>query len=235
MTHSAKLSVIVTLRDELGTLSALYGKIVDAIARIGVTAEVIFVDDGSTDGTSVALEDISMRDSAVRVIRFSKSRGQHKAIEEGIRRAKGELIVTMDGDLQNDPGDIPRLVRRIEKGCDVVCGWRTARKDHPAKVIKSYVGNAAQRIITRVAVHDMSCSLRAYRSHIVKGITLRRRHDIGLIPVILSRRRARISEIRVRHRPRSYGKSKYRFFDTVVGVTVSYLGMLTFARPRGGG
>lgn len=201
------LSVVVSVYNEEDNIRPL----VDRISRSlqGYPYEIIFVDDGSTDKTLKALLKIKKSLKELRVIGFENNQGQTIAMERGMKNAKGDIIVTMDGDLQNFPEDIPRLISRLERGFDVVCGWRWRRKDKLlTKNIPSLLSNALVRLIGGVKINDSGCSLRAYRRKCLHEL-----HMFGemhrFIPLILAQKGFRISQIKVRHAKRIFGKTKY--------------------------
>lgn len=220
-----EISVIVPIFNEEECVATLYSKLNEAL-KAYMRHEVIFIDDGSSDNSYGILERLSRQDEKITVIRFPFNKGQHKAVEEGFRQARGKIIITMDGDMQNDPADIPRFIGKIHEGFDLVCGWRKKRKDPWHKKIKSIMGNMMQRRITGVKLHDMACFMRAYRPDMVKRISLRRRNEIGFIPYMISKKTEKITEIEVVHHPRRSGRSKYGFFSTSLGVIRSYIRIL---------
>ena len=157
------VSVVVTLLDEAGTLDELYRRTVAALEPLGRPFELIFVDDGSTDGTFAALERLHREDGRVRAVRLKRTFGQHPAMHAGLSRARGEVVVTMDGDLQNPPEDLPRLVEAVDAGYDVASGRRTARHDAWGRTLPSKVINGMLRRFTGVAIDDFGCAFNAYR------------------------------------------------------------------------
>jgi glycosyltransferase involved in cell wall biosynthesis len=170
---------------------------------------MVFVDDGSRDRTFEILASIHKQDASVRVVRFRKNFGQTAAMAAGFERAKGELIVSMDGDLQNDPADIPKLLAKLREGYDVVCGWRKNRKDKLiSRRIPSLVANRLIGLVTGVHIHDNGCSLKAYRASIIKNVVLYGEMH-RFIPAMSTITGARIAEIVVNHHPRRFGTSKY--------------------------
>ncbi|RDI74249.1 Glycosyltransferases involved in cell wall biogenesis [Gaiella occulta] len=162
-----ELSVVVTLYDEAGTIDELYRRTVQALDALGRPFELLFVDDGSTDGTFAALERLHAADPRVRAIRFKRNFGQHPAMHAGLSRARGEIVVTMDGDLQNPPEDIPKLVAAIEAGYDVASGRRAARSDSWGRTLPSRLINGMLRRFTRVDISDFGCAFNAYRRTVV--------------------------------------------------------------------
>lgn len=217
------VSIIVPVFNEAGSVSILYDRIKDALKTTARTHEIIFVDDGSTDNSSEVLKKIAAMDGDARVFTFQSNRGQVKALEKGFQEARGGIIVTIDGDLQNDPADIPKLISKLEEGYDLVCGWRSRRAASIFKVLKSKLGNYIFGKIANLRLHDMSCTLRAYRKDILRGFTARERHEIGFIPYLLSKRTSKITEVKVRDNKRISGKSKYGFLSTTIEVIRCYM------------
>ena len=209
MQNQLALSVVVPLLDEEKGVFQLYEKIHTACESVGSNHEIIFVDDGSTDRTYDILRDIRGADSRVKVIRFRKNYGQTAAMAAGFQIAQGRIVVSLDGDLQNDPADIPNLLQKIEEGYDVVCGWRKNRKDeYWSRLLPSKAANWIIRHITGVKIHDNGCSLKAYRTSIIKRVSLY--GDLHrFIPAMSTLAGASIAEIEVEHHPRPFGKSKY--------------------------
>ena len=203
------LSVVVPFLNEEENVLRVHEAISDALSEFDHSYEMVFVDDGSTDRTFEILTDISKGDTVVRVIRFRRNYGQTAAMSAGIQHASGDVIVTMDGDLQNDPKDIPRLVDKIHTGYDLAVGWRHNRQDKlVTRKIPSVIANWLIGMITQVPIKDNGCSLKAYRSSIIKNIPLYSEMH-RFIPAMASISGARIVELKVRHHPRRFGSSKY--------------------------
>ncbi len=227
------ISVVVPVYNEKENVRLLYEKIKDVMVKNNYEHEIIFVDDGSTDGTFDVLKEIAEKDKKFKVIRFRRNFGQTAAMAAGFDYAHGDIIVSMDGDLQNDPEDIPRLLEKIEEGYDVVSGWRKDRQDEPKRVFLSRVANKLISKITKVELHDYGCSLKAYRADIAKNL-----HMYGemhrFIPALANIYGATITEIPVRHHPRKFGKSKYnlsRTFRVIVDLIVVYFMQKFMTRP----
>jgi glycosyltransferase involved in cell wall biosynthesis len=182
---------------------------------VGKDYEIIFVDDGSEDGTFEVLEKIADTDKRVKVIRFKRNYGQTSAMYAGFQHAKGDVIVTMDADLQNDPEDIPTLLKKLEEGYDLVSGWRKERKDpFLSRKLPSMVANWIISKATGVHLHDYGCTLKVYRAELLKELELY--GDMHrFLPALTKRQGAKITEIVVRHHPRLYGKSKYGIGRTI--------------------
>ena len=209
MKDSPALSIVVPIYNEEESVLFLYQKIRSACDALGRRYEMIFVDDGSCDWTFRVLEEVHRQDGRVKVVRFRKNYGQTAAMAAGFRAARGKVVVSMDGDLQNDPADIPRLLAKLEEGYDVVCGWRKNRKDNLfSRKIPSVIANWLIGKITGVPIHDNGCSLKAYRSEVIKRVALYSELH-RFIPAMATLAGARIAEIVVRHHHRRFGKSKY--------------------------
>ena len=186
----------------------LYEQLTAAIAPLNVPYELVLVDDGSEDGTLAGLTEVYTRDPHVRVIQFTRNFGQTAAFAAGFAHARGRLIVTLDGDLQNDPADIPRLLR-LARDHDIVCGWRRDRKDSLlTRHVPSVVANWLIGVVTGTRLHDNGCSLKVFRSEVVKPLRL----TPGMhryLPALASQLGGRVTEVVVNHRPRRFGRSKY--------------------------
>jgi glycosyltransferase involved in cell wall biosynthesis len=195
--------------DEEANVEALVRETVAALRPLGLRFELVLVDDGSRDGTFAALRRIQAGTPELAVVRLRRNFGQTPALQAGIDRARGEVIVTMDGDLQNDPRDIPRLLERLRGGADVVSGWRRTRHDRfLTRTLPSRLANGLIRRVTGVPVHDQGCSLKAWRGEVLRGLHLY--SDLHRFIVVLTLPLgAAIEEVEVRHRPRRAGRSKY--------------------------
>jgi glycosyltransferase involved in cell wall biosynthesis len=204
-----ELSVVVPVFNEVENVRPLLRALHDALASLGRSFEIVVVDDGSRDGTRERLRECAERDPYLRVVLFQRNYGQTSAMAAGFDHSRGSIVVSMDGDLQNDPADIPRLVARLESGFDIVCGWRRYRKDRFAtRLLPSKLGNWLVSWVTRVPIHDTGCSLKAYRSWVIRSLTLysEMHRFIAALAVGLG---ARITELPVRHHARRAGRSKY--------------------------
>lgn len=207
-----RLSVILPAFNERGNIAPLLQEISCIAEKLPFPTEVIVVDDGSTDGTSVEVEQVASSlipplDS-VTLVRLHRNFGQTVATSAGILHATGDVIVIMDADRQNDPADIPRLLAKLQEGFDVVSGWRKERKDKWTRVIPSKIANALISWVTGVKIHDLGCSLRAYRSWVLQTL-VREGLNHRYMPIYCAAKGAQIAEIVVNHRPRTVGKSKY--------------------------
>lgn len=220
------LSVVIPLYNEEANVPRLYLRLKDALKEMGVSYEIVFVDDGSSDGTAAALEKLQREDSRLVVVTLRRNFGQTAALSAGFDSSRGEVIVTLDGDLQNDPADIPRLLEEI-KDCDLVSGWRTPRQDpFLSRRLPSYVANWLISRITGVKLHDYGCTLKAYRREVVDNLRLYGEMH-RFIPAVASWMGVKIKEIKVRHQARQFGSSKYGLSRTIKVlldlVTVKFL------------
>lgn len=212
---SLDLSVVVPIYNEEDNLRALYGNIVSALDGNGLEYELILVDDGSADSSYQILRDIALLDERVKVIRFRRNFGQTAAMAAGFDASRGDVIVPMDGDLQNDPNDIPRLLEKIRNGYDVVSGWRKERRDaFINRKIPSVLANLVISKMTGVNLHDYGCTLKAYKREIVEAINLYGEMH-RFVPALASQVGARVAEIPVAHHERLHGKSKYGISRTM--------------------
>jgi glycosyltransferase involved in cell wall biosynthesis len=201
--------VVVPVFDEEENAEPLVGSVCEALLPLGRSFELVVVDDGSRDGTLERLKALIPTHPQLVVVALRRNFGQTPALQAGFDRACGDIIVTMDGDLQNDPGDIPRLIERIDAGADVVSGWRVDRQDTLVlRKVPSWIANRMIRWVTGVPVHDQGCSLKAYRAEVVRRLGLY--SDMHrFITVMTMPLGAAIEEIEVRHHPRVAGTSKY--------------------------
>jgi glycosyltransferase involved in cell wall biosynthesis len=203
------LSVIVPFYNEEDSIGRMHDAIVAALAPIGVSFEMVFVDDGSKDSTLERAVALARRDPRVRVVQFRRNYGQTPAMAAGIERARGRILVTMDGDLQNDPADIASFLAKIDEGYDIVVGWRFNRQDKLiSRKIPSRIANWLIGAVTGVPIKDNGCSLKAYRASVIKQIPLYSEMH-RFIPAMASIAGPRIAEIKVRHHARQFGQSKY--------------------------
>src|SRR5256712_12670035 len=209
------ISVFLPVLNEEPNLRPLHEKLDRALAQLGRSAEIIYVDDGSTDRSLSVLREIATRDSRVRVIALRRNYGQTPAMAAGIDAARGEVLIPMDADLQNDPADIARLLDKLDEGYDVVSGWRKNRKDPLiTRKIPSQIANWLISKIGGVQLHDYGCSLKAYRRESLADVQLYGEMH-RFIPIYASWSGARVTEIPVEHHPRTMGKSKYGLSRTI--------------------
>ena len=224
---SPELSVVIPIRNESPNIDPLYVEVTDALQRWGRSYEVIAVDDGSTDDSFERLVRHQRQDPRWRIIRFRRNFGQTAAFAAGFRHARGRVIATADGDLQNDPHDLPGMIRKIEEGSDIVCGWRKDRKDTwLTRRLPSELANKLISWSTGVKLHDYGCSLKVFRAEVVKPLKLYGEMH-RFLPAIASEMGVSIAEVVVNHRARRHGSSNYglsRTFRVVLDLlTVKFL------------
>jgi glycosyltransferase involved in cell wall biosynthesis len=210
-----ELSVIVPIRNEAPGLVELHRELTDTLERWGRSYEIVAIDDGSTDDSFAVLSRLHALDQRVRVVRFRRNFGQTAAFSAGFAHARGHLIVTFDGDLQNDPRDIPAMIAELESGYDIVCGWRKNRKDSfVSRTVPSMLANRLISWATGVRLHDYGCSLKAFRAEVVKPLRLYGEMH-RFIPAIASEQGVAITEVVVNHRSRRHGTSNYGISRTI--------------------
>src|SRR5205085_2925399 len=196
------ISITVPVYNEADSIMPLHGQIAAVLAEIGRRWEIIFVNDGSTDGSAPILDKLSEDDPCVKVVHLRRNYGQTAAMMAGIDFASGDIIIPMDGDLQNDPADIARLLAKLDEGYDVVSGWRRDRKDNAlSRNLPSRVANSLISTISGVRLHDYGCSLKAYRRDVLKGVKLYGEMH-RFIPIYASWEGGRVTEVPVAHHPR---------------------------------
>lgn len=201
-----KISIVIPLLNEAENIPILYERLKRAVA--GLRYEIIFIDDGSTDNTIQLLRKIIDNDSSVKVIRLRKNFGKAVVYSTGFQEAKGDILVTVDGDLQDDPEEIPRFLQKLEEGYDLVSGWRLKRQDSLWKILPSKFFNRITSFVTGVKIHDFNCGFKAYRREVIEKIDIYG-ELYRFIPVLAEWEGFRVGEIIVGHHPRKYGKSKY--------------------------
>ena len=232
-TQKPYLSIVVPVYNEQENVRPLFEKIREVCEAIGRTYEVLFVDDGSTDNTFEVLSELRNHEPCLAVIRFQQNAGQTAAMAAGFEFAQGERIISMDGDLQNDPADIPRLLQKLDEDYDLVCGWRKERQDKFwTRRVPSVIANWIISKVTGVQIHDNGCSLKAYRSEIIKQVPLYGEMH-RFIPAMSTVVGARIAEIVVQHHPRQFGTSKYglgRVWRVAMDILAFKLILSIFAR-----
>lgn len=208
MNRPMKLSVVVPIYNELSNIEPLQEQLDAALARFGDDYEIIYANDGSNDGSADALDRIAAGNPKVKVIHFRRNFGQTAALMAGFNYAGGEIVVALDGDLQNDPADIARLVEEADKGFDVVSGWRVERQEGRLRRIPSRIANWLISRITGVKLHDYGCTLKAYRREVLEGVFLYGEMH-RFIPALVAWQGGSVSELPVTHHPRRHGSSKY--------------------------
>ena len=209
-TNIMDLSVVVLLFNECESVGKLYAGIKAELQKLSLTSEVVFIDDGSTDDTWKVITGLKETEPSLKGIKLRRNYGQTSAMVAGFDHASGDIIITLDGDLQNDPADIPVLLEKIEEGYDIVSGWRKDRKDSFLRVLPSRIANSIISFTTGVKLHDYGCSTKAYRSECIKPLNAYGEMH-RFFPAIASMTGARVTELPVKHYPRKYGVSKYGF------------------------
>jgi glycosyltransferase involved in cell wall biosynthesis len=222
-----EVSVVVPVFNEAENVDDLHTQLSAALTALGRPYEILIVDDGSSDGTGDRLQALEARDPQLRVLRLRRNFGQTAAFQAGFDHVRGDVVVTLDGDLQNDPADIPRLLAKLGEGFDIVCGWRRERHDPLSKRLPSFFANRLISWATGVDLHDYGCSLKAMRAEVVSNLRLYGEMH-RFIPAVASWMGVSVSELPVNHRPRTRGSSKYGIGRTLRVVldlfTVKFLG-----------
>ncbi len=227
------ISVVIPLYNEEGSLKELHQQLRSTLGRTNVRYELLFVDDGSTDRSFSVLRDLKRTDRHIKIIRFRRNYGKSAALSVGFDKALGDIVVTMDADLQDDPGEIPALKRRIEEGYDLVSGWKKVRRDPITKTIPSRFFNMVTRLMTGIRIHDFNCGLKAYRREVVKAVRIYGELH-RYIPVLAHWEGFKIGELVVQHRPRRYGKSKFgvgRFWKGLLDLMTALFTTRYLRRP----
>jgi glycosyltransferase involved in cell wall biosynthesis len=226
------ISVVVPVFDEERSVALLYEEVQAALDPLGEW-EAVFVDDGSLDGTFAALTRLHARTDNTRVVRLRRNFGKSTALAAGFAQARGEIVVTIDGDLQDDPAEIPRLLAKLDEGFDLVTGWKAKRRDPLRRRILSKVFNWVVGRVSGLRLHDMNCGLKAYRIEVVRGLTLYGELH-RFVPVLAHERGYRVAELPVHHRPRGHGRSRYGIERYLRGfldfLTISFMGRYRY-RP----
>ncbi len=203
-------SLVIPVYNERDSLPDLMDEIVLVMRELREDFEIIAVDDCSDDGSAGILEQLRQRyPEHIQIFHLRSRCGQTRALQVGWKAAKGDVVITLDADLQNDPRDIPRLIKKFDEGFDVVCGWRRRRQDKFLKTFFSKSANALQKILSGLAIHDISCTLRVYRKEIFQKLEDLQAGDHRFLPLFLDRRGCRLVEVEVNHRKRQFGASKY--------------------------
>lgn len=216
-----KYSVVVPVYNEVENLPTLWKHLLATLESMGQPFEIIFVDDASTDGSFQFLEAIAGNEKRVKVVQFRRNSGQTAALAAGFQISRGEILITLDADNQNDPRDIPRLIEKMEEGFDLVTGWRKNRQDHYwTRIFPSQIANRLISAITGVAIKDIGCTLKVYRTDLLKEVRIYGEMH-RFLPVYMAWEGARIAEVEVEHRPRLHGVSNYslmRVFKVILDL-----------------
>jgi glycosyltransferase involved in cell wall biosynthesis len=221
------LSLVIPVYNEADSIAPLVAEIDEALAAYGTPYEIVFVDDGSRDGSFTAMARLAASRNDVRVVRLRRNFGKAAALAHGFAAARGDVVVTMDGDRQDDPGEIPRLVAPLSEGFDLVSGWKQSRQDPLNKTLPSRVFNWTVRRATGIPLHDFNCGLKAYRRDVVETISVYGEQH-RYIPVVAAQAGFTVTEVKVSHRRRVAGRSKYGWQRYLRGyldlLTVLFLG-----------
>jgi glycosyltransferase involved in cell wall biosynthesis len=227
---SVEISIIVPLYNEQDNLEPLLDRIVETLSRMDRSYEVIFIDDGSSDGSFEVIQRLHDRHQGVRAVQFRKNHGKSAALAVGFQEARGEVIITMDADLQDDPEEIPNLISKLKEGYDLVSGWKYKRHDPITKTLPSKLFNRVTCLISGIRIHDINCGLKAYRREVTESIQVYGELH-RYLPVLAHWKGFRIAEIKVRHHPRLHGRSKFGAGRFVKGfldlLTVTFLTQFT--------
>jgi glycosyltransferase involved in cell wall biosynthesis len=221
------ISVVVPVHDEDRSVELLYDELASALEPLARPWEAVFVDDGSTDGSFAALTRLNDRAPNVRVVRLRRNFGKSAALAAGFRHSTGDVVVTIDADLQDDPSEIPRLLAKLDEGFDLVSGWKTQRRDRWSRRLGSKIFNSVVGSASGLKLHDMNCGLKAYRAEVVRSLRIYGELH-RFLPVLAHDRGFRVAELPVNHRPREHGRSRYGVERYARGfldfLTVSFMG-----------
>lgn len=216
------ISIIIPAKNEQESIPVLYEEIFSVMKKLPTKYEIIIVDDGSTDNTFAVVENINKKHPEVRGIKLRGWFGKSTALQTGFENAKGEIIITMDADLQDNPKEIPNFLHKLSEGYDMISGWKKRRYDPISKTLPSKIGNSLTRFLTKVEVHDLNCGFKCYKREVIKHL-----HLYGelykYIPVLAQKQNFKVGEIVVSHRPRKFGESKFGWQRNIKG----FLDMLT--------
>ena len=227
------ISVVIPVYNEVEALPELHQTLTDALDRISRSAEIVFVDDGSSDGSAAVLDALAHADARVQVLHLRRNYGQTAALMAAFQHSTGDVIIPMDGDGQNDPGDIPRLLDKLSEGFDVVSGWRTRRDDRFSRRLPSVVANRLTSALLGVPLHDYGCTMKAYRREVIEDIRLYGEMH-RFIPIYAAWEGASVTELPVSHHARRHGKSKYgfgRISRVFLDLVIMYFIDRAFDRP----
>jgi glycosyltransferase involved in cell wall biosynthesis len=229
----ADISVVVPLYNDEESLRELHQQLRSTLGRMNLRYEIIFIDDGSTDGSIQVLRDLRRNDKHIRIYRFRRNYGKSAALSVGFEKAQGNVIITMDADLQDDPAEIPALKRKLEEGYDLVSGWKRVRHDPITKTIPSRFFNFVTSLMTGVRLHDINCGLKAYRKDVVKSVNVYGELH-RYVPVLAHWEGFKVGEIVVHHRARKFGKTKFglgRFWKGFLDLLTVLFTTRYFRRP----
>lgn len=212
-----KLSFIIPVKDEEKSVAILIQELVNVVKPLGNPFELIFVDDGSIDNTFNQLKAIHQKDKKVKIIRLRGNFGKSVALTVGFEKARGDVIFTMDGDLQDDPREIPNFLKKLKEGYDLISGWKMSRRDPLTKTLPSKIGNFLTRVLTGIKIHDLNCGYKAYRREVIENLNLYG-ELYKFIPILVAKQNFKVGEIQVHHRKRRFGKTKYGWERNIKGL-----------------
>lgn len=227
------ISVVIPLYNEEESLRDLHQQLRTALSRVSPRYEILFIDDGSTDRSFEVLRNLKRFDHRVKIVRFRRNYGKSAALAVGFQQALGNIVITMDADLQDDPAEIPTLVKRINEGFDLVSGWKKKRRDPITKTIPSRFFNFVTSLMTGIRIHDFNCGLKAYRKDVVKTVKVYGELH-RYVPVLAHWEGFKVGEMIVNHRPRKYGKTKFgmgRFWKGFLDLATVLFTTRYFRRP----
>ncbi|MBN2250753.1 MAG: glycosyltransferase family 2 protein [Candidatus Altiarchaeota archaeon] len=220
------ISIVIPVYNEEGNIKRLYSELRQVLDPLKRPCEIIFIDDGSSDKTFPIIKELHASDKNVKAVSFRRNFGKSAALSAGFEKASGDIVYTLDGDLQDDPKEIPRFLDKLEEGFDLVVGWKYRRRDPQTKKLPSKVFNKLTSSLTGVRIHDMNCCFKAYRKEVVKNLSLYGELH-RYIPALVHWKGYRVAEIKVNHRPRTHGRSKYGPMRLLKGfldlITVKFL------------
>lgn len=222
MKRKKMVSFVIPAKDEEKSIPILYKEIVEVTKKTKHNLEIIFVDDGSTDETLTVLKGLKKKDKRIKIISHRGNFGKSIALQNGFALTQGDIIITMDADLQDNPLEIPKFLEKIESGYDLVSGWKKKRHDPIAKTLPSKIGNWATRLLTGIKIHDLNCGFKAYKKEVINNLNLYG-ELYKYIPVIAMKQNFKVGEIIVSHKARKFGKSKFGWSRNIKG----FLDMLT--------
>jgi len=215
-------SIVIPVYNEFNSIPILYNAIRNTMDPLKQPYEIIFINDGSAPRGMEYLEE-ALDKKVARIINLEKHLGQTVALATGFKEAQGKIVISMDGDLQDDPAHIPGFIKKLQQGFDAVCGYRINRKDKLNKIILSKIGNFIQKVLFRTELHDIACTYRAYKKECIKKIKLIRNGYHRYIPIILIREGYKVTELPIVQASRLYGQSNYSLFSKIAQITVSFL------------
>jgi glycosyltransferase involved in cell wall biosynthesis len=226
-----KYSIVIPIYNEEGSLVLLFDSIKNIMDQLSPDWEAIFINDHSKDRGLQTLKNIDAQGGHLVIIDLKKRYGKSASLQAGFDNARGEIIITLDGDLQNDPKDIPKLLEKMQEGFDVVCGWRHQRNDPWLKILSANIAGAVRKIITREDIHDVGCAFRVFKKETVKNVYLSK----GLhrfLTLIMFKRGYKTGEVKIRHHPRRFGKSKYNIRNRLFEGMANLIDMAMFDARR---